>query len=284
MTETKRNAERVARITAEATDLTPALAREWMNQNTRNRALREGVVGRLAEAMSRGEWMENGETIKFDWHDVMIDGQHRTAAVIESGVTIPVLVVRGLDPRSQETVDRGTRRSLGDMLTLRGETYAHVLAAALAALHRLREGNLAQGTRSGRFYPSIQQAMAILESEPRIREGLTMSARVGSSLRLPSGTLAMYRYVFGVIDEADAIVFFERLLTGHGLDEGNAILALRNEAITDMSRGHGRGLHNHEKAALIAKAWSHWRRGEVVEGRLTWKGGGADPEPFPEIV
>lgn len=46
--------------------------------------------------MKTGRWVLNGETICFDSNGVLRDGHHRLLAIIESGVTIEVLVVRGV--------------------------------------------------------------------------------------------------------------------------------------------------------------------------------------------
>ena len=51
--------------------------------------------------MGSGNGQTSGLSIQFDWDGRMIDGQHRCEAGIESGVTIRMLVVKGLDPRSR---------------------------------------------------------------------------------------------------------------------------------------------------------------------------------------
>lgn len=269
--------------TVEKVRLTPQLAKRWMAQNPINRALRSGVVSRLADAIKRGEWMLNGETIKFDWNGNMLDGQHRTAAAVEANQAIDVFVVRGLDPRSQETVDRGIRRTLADIIKLRGESYAPVLAAGINTYHRIQTGTLKYGAYSGRYYPSIQQAVRILEENPRIREGLAIGHRLGVMLKVSAGVTTACRLIFMNISETDAIYFFEKLLTGSSLEEGDPILVLRNEFLKDMVRTDERKHQLHEKAALLIKAWNHYRRGEKVE-RLSWRSGGSNPEEFPQPV
>lgn len=286
---TERNSARSLRSvgqqeqTVEKVHLTPQLAKEWMARNPINRALRSGVVGRLADAIRRGEWMLNGETIKFDWNGNMLDGQHRTAAAVEANQSIWVFVVKGLDPKSQETVDRGIRRTLADMLKLRGEPYSPVLAAAINTYHRIQSGTLKYGAYSGRYYPSVQQAMRILEENPRIREGLAIGHRMGVTLKLSTGVTGACRLLFMEKSEQDAIYFFEKLLTGSALEEGDPILVLRNELLRDMTRLEERRYHLHEKAALVIKAWNAYRRGEKVE-RLSWRSGGAHPEEFPVAI
>lgn len=270
-------------VTAELVRITPQLAQEWLRSNDNNRAMRQTVVGRLSDAARRGEWMLNGETIKFDWNGNVLDGQHRLAMIVETGITLEIFVIRGLDPRSQETVDRGIRRTLGDMLRLRGEAYAMELSAGLNTFHRIQQGTLKWGAFGGRYYPTIQQAMGHLEQNPRIREGLTIASRIGHILRISTGITIAHRYTFALIKEPDAIYFFEKLLTGSNLPDDDPILVFRNVMLQDAQRVQGRRYQRHEQAALMVKAWNHYRRGEKIEG-LTYRGGGTTPEGWPEPI
>lgn len=46
--------------------VTPALAREWLKLNTRNRPIRQAAVADLAKAIERGEWKVTHQGIGFD--------------------------------------------------------------------------------------------------------------------------------------------------------------------------------------------------------------------------
>ncbi|HEY5050458.1 MAG TPA: hypothetical protein VII50_06125, partial [Acidothermaceae bacterium] len=64
--------------------ITPAKAAEWLEANTTNRPVSRTVVRSFAEAMKRGEWIVTHQGIAFDVSGVLIDGQHRLAAVVEA--------------------------------------------------------------------------------------------------------------------------------------------------------------------------------------------------------
>lgn len=76
--------------------VTPTLAASYLAMNKLNRDRSSGHVRRLADAMLSGAWKENGDTIVFNCGR-LIDGQHRLAAIIESGVTVKMLIVEGVD-------------------------------------------------------------------------------------------------------------------------------------------------------------------------------------------
>lgn len=52
-------------------------------------------VTRMANMMRRGQWMPTSETIKRDDELGLIDGRRRLLAVVESGCTVEMSVLRG---------------------------------------------------------------------------------------------------------------------------------------------------------------------------------------------
>lgn len=127
--------------------VTPRLAEEWLGKNESNRNLRPARVAQLVRDMQAGAFALTGDSIKFDWNGNLIDGQHRLTAVRDSGVTIEILVVRGLAPTVRSVIDTGARRSAGDALRMVGKVNGtRSLAAAIRLLIAIHEGSL---TRAG---------------------------------------------------------------------------------------------------------------------------------------
>jgi len=87
--------------------VTPEMATQWLSTALHNRKLRPSKVRAYAEDMRCGRWTMNGESIKFDTAGHLLNGQHRLNAVIKSGATVEMATVRGLDPSTQATMDRG---------------------------------------------------------------------------------------------------------------------------------------------------------------------------------
>lgn len=81
--------------------ITPKIAEAWLNANTCNRKLRDGIVERYAADMTAGKWTECPEPISFYVDGDLADGQHRLFAITESGTTqtkdeaYPLVVKRG---------------------------------------------------------------------------------------------------------------------------------------------------------------------------------------------
>lgn len=128
-------------------DITPEIAERTLEKNKNNRAMRRSTIQSYAAAMRAGLWRENGEPIILGDGDCVLDGQHRLAAVVESGVTQRMLVVTGVPSSTRTTIDTGLRRSSSDILGVEGIPNARNVAACLtSAINSVAGQKLKLGT------------------------------------------------------------------------------------------------------------------------------------------
>lgn len=99
-------------------EVTPDVACNWLERNLKNRHLRDADVKKYASDMRAGRWLAGGAVIKFDTDGNIVNGQHVLWAVIESGVTVPVFVLSGLDPEVFLVEDDHARRSIMDVVRI----------------------------------------------------------------------------------------------------------------------------------------------------------------------
>lgn len=98
--------------------VTPQQAAVWLKENTHNRPLKPSVVRRYAREMLAGRWMLTHQGIAFSASGWLLDGQHRLAAVVESGVTVPMILWTGMPDETQIAVDDHVKRSPFDAISL----------------------------------------------------------------------------------------------------------------------------------------------------------------------
>lgn len=256
--------------------ITPDLAREYLGFNTHNRNTRGRVVTAYATDMTNGDWVWNGEAIKFDKDGNLHDGQHRLMAIIESGVTVKMLVVRGLAPEAQETMDGGPKRTFSDALKLRGELNYVSLAAtirAIAAYEAGRGGYISMDRKH-----TNAQLSQLLEKYPWIREGMSVCRGAQTHLSMPTSVSGLTWFLFTQLDEEDTDHFFKRLCSDENHQAGDPIYTLRRLLLISVD---ARGARNvRYLTAVTIKAWNKYRRGERCE-QLMFRTGGARPEAFP---
>lgn len=258
--------------------ITPELAREWLKRNTRNRRLDPHKINVLAGAMERGEWVENGDAIRFSVSGILLDGQHRLAAVDKTRVSIRGLIVENLPDEAQDTVDTGAKRSFAAVLQIKGVKDQ----AAVAALARKIFDYEHQQLRNPGNPPTHAQLQVVVDNhEPSMRDSLRVAAAVRRQLPIPGQMLGLAHWLFNQIDEDDCEFFFDRLRDGQGLVDGDPILALRKAVLADVARGPRQTYRRIHVLALLIKAWNFFRAGEQVP-YLQWRQGGRAPEEFPE--
>lgn len=268
------------RITVSLEEVTREISEQWMARNIRNRKLKKATARRLAAALARSEWKFTGETIKFDRHGNLLDGQHRLEACIESGVSFVALVVWDLDPDVFVILDSGDSRKPADVLHIDGNEEAGV-KAAITRWHRFYVENKTLNVE-GSKHPSRQQ---IIDYYHGHKEAMDWAVTNGCSIwKRPPRLLSKAEWcflflVFGELDREDAYLFLQALSEGTGLKEDDPIYQLRQKLIENVSSRH-RKMEMSSKMALCIKAWNLYRRGKTVKN-LVWRAVGPAGESFP---
>lgn len=265
------------KIQAKLVTITPKKANELLERNWHNRRINFRLVEQFAADMRAGNWQINGEAIKISFDGLLLDGQHRLHAVIESDMSVQMLVITGLPADSQETMDQGRPRSFADVLKLRGEHDYCVLSTAVRIVYLMgRDGVPFTG---GRPQPSIKAMAATLAAHPGIRDSVKLAASLKRRW-LPSTMFAAFHYLFTQVSADDATDFFLKVATGENLTADHPCYTLRERLIKEHH--DPAGIHQRTKTAFIVKAWNAYRAGEPLQ-RLMWVGGGTSPDRFPQI-
>lgn len=256
--------------------ISPAIASAWLTKNTRNRPLDLRRAGRLAEAIKRGEWVLNGDTIRISGSGVVLDGQHRLKAISMAGMTVTTLVVTGLPDSVFETIDvGGAARTTGHVMAIRGEKNYSCLAALTRIYFIWRKsGDPTNGNPD--HSPTTAQQLELAED----RE---FSQTVAEIERLPwcrknlSPTMAAFcLHAFKEHNAELAREFFRLLNTGAGLSLDSPILHLRNR-LTESKTDKQQELAKRYALALVFKAFKLFRDGAQIKS-LRVRMDGSSPE------
>lgn len=100
--------------------VTPSRAEAWLNKNSGNRNMREGVAERYADDMRSGRWTTCPVPIAFYADGELADGQHRLWAIIDSGTMQTFPIARGLDRKDGLNLDTGLTRNIVDNAKISG--------------------------------------------------------------------------------------------------------------------------------------------------------------------
>ena len=218
--------------------VTPEIAQRWLQYNRANRGLTPRRVDAYADAMARGEWLDNGQPVSFA-PGYLLDGQHRLHAILKSGATVVLSVDFGLDAEAQVTIDAGGTRSPKDVLTIEGLSIwqARTFGTAIHSILHYLAGGAAPYTPYR--YPNKDVRDFYLEHAPSVHETMEFIAalpRKGAVLAHARATtihyLAARKHPDGSRD------FFERLYSGENIGRTEPVLHLRRRLEAQrLSRG-----------------------------------------------
>ena len=272
------------RMTSRVVLITPGMALGWLKRNDKNRTFSRDAAKVLAAEMSNGYWKENGESIIFDRSGVLIDGQHRLQAIVNSGHEYRAPVITGVEATVRPTVDTGKKRSGGANLQMAGEKNATILASALVLWRGYTARDVRAMTHPASRGPerrtSIPRIMEYISEVPGIREAVTtsMSLRPSGPGRalVPASEAALIW--LAIVESGDsrerANQFLGSVLSGFNLPEDSPIIGLRRRLIEGIRPGLR--LDKRERLALVLKTWLLWSTGQTRKV-IRWE----TDEPFP---
>lgn len=236
------------------------------NAGQKQRHLSEKRVERFANAMLAGQWHLTHQTIGLDSEGVLIDGQHRLAAVVQSGTTQQFLVVYESDPETFDVIDTGTARTAGDTLAIAGYTNVNVLSASarmLMAYDTIKGTKNTLGSASSKM--TTADVLRLVESKRG--ELLMASTGEGASLAGVFGrhgsktwlTTAVVLLMESDVPKEIAAEFLTKLRTGEMLKAGSPILAMRRWLMSEtgwVSNSHS--IRNTIGIAVFIKTVNAW--------------------------
>ena len=257
--------------------VSPEKAAELLANRAGNRPVRQAKVRAFARDILAQRWMDNGQTLSIGTDGKLLDGQHRLLAIIEAGKTVSLRIVRGVNPAAFRTIDSGSARSFGDVLSIQGEASSSTLSAAVRflAVYRMRDGkNIERGGQSPGASLTHQELSDALASEPDIRASLPF-AKVGTMLGSGSALWVFLHYLLSRRDSVLAELFFEGLYSGTNLKEDDPILLLRQQIL--RWRTMQRSITATELAGRVIRTWNHTRKGNKIS-KIQVKEGDELPE------
>lgn len=265
--------------------VTPEGATRLLKGNTHNRRVSDAKVTEYARLMKNDLWAPGSSMISLTKESVVVDGQHRLLAVQKSGTSQWFVFAIGLTEESQDTMDAHTKRTLAGQLQIQEVPLARSVAALTVLAARWSRGMRGQTLWSSTGsvgYPNLTEGRLFVEENPALLE----AARMGEHARqkgvtAPGSVYAMLYWLTSQIDQDDADVFFEKLISGEMLASNDPIFHARKSLETRRDSRDKESMYI--TLARLIKAWNMWRRGETTHV-LMWRPGGRAPEKFPEAV
>lgn len=241
--------------------VTPETAAKWLKTNVNNRALSRRSVERYSADMKNNMWQNTGDPIRFSKSGRLLDGQHRLTAIVESGVTISMLVIRDLEDRSQDAMDQGRARTAADVLSLHGERNTGQLAAAVKLFLVWDRGLLCKDIRKSAEITNsvIAEWVSAHHAEVELFQHVAATIRKNDAPQSVAGAAFIG---FARIDANKAVEFMNLLANGAG-GMGHPITTLDKRM--QRMRREGLKMAPRDYLAMFIQAWNAWRDGRELQ-------------------
>jgi hypothetical protein len=256
-------------------EVDPEMAQKWLDTRFDNeRTLRERTrVAAMVRDMQGGFWYFTGDPIRFDRETGrLIDGQHRLTAVVQSG-TPQLFAIINVPMEAHSVIDTGSARTLGDLLLFGGHIKGRTLGAIVRRVLTYFHG---RGTEGGDYYPTISESTTFINKHP---DALTAAVDVaqksyvgGRKLPVSPAILGAAYFLCAEKDKPLADSFFNKLIFGLDLHDGEPVLALRNRLLRTREL-EGRSMSPDDAFRFTILSWNLTREGASVQRLMTPRGG-----------
>jgi hypothetical protein len=265
--------------------VTPQIAELWLQNNTKNRKVRQHHVDKLAAEMLAGKWVLNGQTISFSPDMILLDGQHRLLAVIQSGMTVPMSIVIGIsDPNAFKTYDVTIlKRGVDQLASMSGiENAKSASAIARRLLYWDSTNDKTKFNLTNDSFSKINNSEVLNYLEKHNDEIQSLFKEMSQTLphrKCQAGSALIAALIIcNRIDETATYDFIDGLKEGMGFKKGSPIGHLRDRLVDPPER---RGMKwETEVMALTIKAWNKHLCGKTLK-QFRWRQEGDAPELFP---
>ena len=238
------------------------LATEYLKGNKSNRRQRPLWVKELADRITKGKWIYNGDAIRFSEDNRLLDGQHRLEAIVLADISVPMRVVRHLSEAAFTTMDEHARRSTSDTLCRLGighRDIERISATATKWWFNYRDKTFGKEPRRSNheYFEFVSSTREIVYSATFVHE-LKCHGRI-----LPAGPSAFLHYVASKNSKKDQIeAFLKKLYIGNDLSDKNPILYLR-EILSSNSESR-RKLGIRDRVLMVVKVWNSIQKGRPI--------------------
>lgn len=250
--------------------ITPVRAAEMLAANTSNRPLSPSTVRGFAEAMRRGDWQVTHQGIAFDTNGVLVDGQHRLAAIVAADLPVEITVFTDVEPDTFDVLDTGKRRNAADVLAIDGEKSTATLAAMLRTVWQYENRRDASWS-GGAAAVTNHQIVQTLEAHPTVRDFVNVGQHIASETGMIKSAAGAASYLVEQTNDgkhaARLADWHEGILDGAGLGRTDPRLVFRRTMFAMARKQAGvlrRRVDTREHFTLYVKAYNAWAAGDTI--------------------
>lgn len=264
--------------------ITPEKAKQLLKKNKKNRPVSQKRVKYYATLMEEGKWHTTHQGIAVSKSGIIIDGQHRLIAVVESGVTVMMNVTTGVEEETFKYVDVGYTRTTSNIFAIEGiqryTTHSSGISKYLT-LSDLQTGGSDHINKISKGRTHQDALDVYYQYEDLLLEIMPFIDSYYSKFRILT-TSELYAYFcLLIIDkgyEIDRVkAFFDNVYMERHDSKSNLPVLLFNRLIADLTGATE--LKKSHRNAFVIKAWNCFVKGKSLK-ILKF----AEDEKYPKFI
>lgn len=247
--------------------VTPEIALELLQVNTKNRPLRNSRVLYFVNQMQHGLWKFNGEPIIIGEGNVLLDGQHRLSAIVKSKIPQKMIIIYGIEPESFDTIDTGFGRTSADFLATEGvKNYTMIASNISSYIGFCRNMSRTESLKKD-INLTKQEILLEYNKFPDFWQDIAIRTKtLDRNLKLIKASVLGGYIAFLTKEKKHDIdkvySFFYQLHSGLNI-ENETILSLREKLLKDITGQYK--MTSAYKHALLVKSWNAFVSGKEIK-------------------
>jgi hypothetical protein len=250
--------------------ITPADAQRLLDTNSNNRSKNSAAISKMERAHLQGNWKYTGDVIQLDHRGVLMNGQHRLTAAVNTGQALEIAVDTGFPTDFFYFMDISKPRSTNDAFGIYGVKNPTNASKVVTLLWQMANGQY-PGWKTGGQAPAPPEAVDLFFSfgpvgtntlDPHIARGA--KARL---THLHPGAVGVLSYLYSRVDSELNELFWEGVIEGLNITTATDA----RKALTDFvdrqweARESGvQGFRPGQCARWIHFAWNKWMAGKQI--------------------
>lgn len=215
---------------------------------------------KMAQDMKEDRWRNNGDPVRVASDGLIMDGQHRLSAIVQSGVSVRLIIYFDFDQEVVDVrlIDTGKGRNLGTHLAAAGLPHAKLIAATVKLALVYQRGEWATTENLPKHALRDSELHEYVE---KWKEALIDCASLANrSQRIATSSLVSALLFIGCRGEKpsereQAVEFVEKLANGIDLRIDDPIFSLRRRLIESRSSKFKR-LTTYADRNLMTTGWN----------------------------
>lgn len=244
----------------------------------RARTIKPNHLKSLSMALLRGNWVYNGDPIRFVGTSLQ-DGFHRCTAVVETQMPMEQMLCTDITLESIKTIDHGKPRAFGDCLHQMGRQNTSVFQAATKWIYYYENGMVLQRNSCPEDAVLLE---CFLQNEPAMQKSLKFVTKLKKII--PASQVVSSYAIFSK-QNAEAVEDFLAILKERSFTARSPIKYL-DKVLHDqyISRKTSKAFYpNYKMYALLFVGWNNWRNGNNRHPK--WRDTEqTEKEPFPTAI